>query len=268
MGTNRIVTCRWGKVYSPQHVDKLYDMVNKNCSVPFEFHCFDELDKPEWNAAQKKHFRGLDDPDMRAQGAWSDFERDDCGGLTHYRKLLMFAHDTDSYPNYDPVKDQEIWVKTGWDKSDRILFLDLDVLVLKDLSYFFDLDHSKPWIVKSYWFDGMREEGEWQRQFHLRRCPYFNSSVLTWSPTQNRRIYDTINENLDEVFFTYGVNDNFMFHLFGPWAYDEDRRNHFNVYPPGIITSQQYTPNERGIIHSFEGMSMKEKEDALNDFEW
>lgn len=259
---NRIVAMRWGKVYTDEHVNKLFDQINKNCSVPFEFHLFDNLDNDRWNMAQKKHFRGLDDPDQRAQGAWGDFERDDCGGLTHYRKLLMFAHDLDAYPIQNTTK----WVITEWDPSDRILYLDLDVLVLKDLSYFFDLDDSKPWIVKSYWFDGMREEGEWQRQFHLRRCPYFNSSVLTWKPGQNRPIYDFIDQHLDEVFFTYGVNDNFMFHLFGPWAYEEKRREHFNVYPPGVITSHQYTPNERGIIHSFEGMSIAEKNEALKCF--
>ena len=261
MGKNRVVVCRWGTVYTDEHVNKLYDQVNKNCSVPFEFHCFDELDDNKWRAAQKKHFRGLDDPDMRAQKAWNDFERDDCGGLTQYRKMLMFVHDTDSYRDQDGEK-----VETKWSPEDRILYLDLDVLVLGDLSYFFELDDSKPWIVKSYWFDGLREEGEWQRQFHLRRCPYFNSSVLNWKPGQNRRIFDMINENLDDVFYTYGVNDNFMFHLFGPWAYGQDRREHFNVYPPGIITSQQYTPNERGLIHSFEGMSMAEKEEAMKCF--
>lgn len=255
--TNRIVCMRWGSVYTDEHVEKLFNQVNKNCSVPFDFHLFDNVDDAKWNAAQKLHFRGLDDPDQRAQGAWNDFERDDCGGLTHYRKLLMFKYDTDGY-HVDPPRNTR-HKDLNWSPDDTILYLDLDSIILGDLAWFFDQDMSKPWIVKSYWFD-KGDGGEWKRQYHLRRCPYFNSSVLLWKPGQNRPIFDLINNNLDEVFFTYGVNDNFMFHLFGPYAYDQARREHFNVFPPGIITSQKYSdPLDKGIVHSLEGMSIAEK---------
>ena len=155
----KVVTCRWGSVYTQEHVDKLYYRVKAKCSVDFDFYCFDNPDRSTWREAQKKHFRGLDDPDMRAQGAWNDYERDDCGGLTHYRKLLMFSKDLDErHRNGDRI----------FDLDDTILFLDLDVLILKDIAPFFELDNLNPWIVKSYWFDGEREEGEWQRQFYLR----------------------------------------------------------------------------------------------------
>lgn len=254
--TNRIVCMRWGKVYTDDHVDKLFDQINKNCSVPFDFHLFDNVDNPDWRAAQKKHFRGLDDPDQRAQGAWSDFERDDCGGLTHYRKLLMFNHDIHGY-SLDPPWNTT-FQETNWSQDDTILYLDLDSLILGDLAWFFDQDMSKPWIVKSYWFD-RGDGGEWKRQYHLRRCPYFNSSVLLWKPGQNRPIFDFINDNLDEVFFTYGVNDNFMFHLFGPYALDENRRNHFQHFPQGIITTEEYPEYGRGIIHMLNGLSIEEK---------
>lgn len=241
---NKIVSCRWGSVYTQEHVDKLYDRAKANCSVDFDFYCFDDIDNEEWKAAQKKHFRGLDDPDMRAQKEWSAFERDDCGGLTHYRKFLMFDKDTELF-----------------NSDDTILFMDLDVLILGDLSYFFDLDNEKPWLVKSYWFDGYIEKGQWQRQYYLRRCPYFNSSVQVWKPGQNRVIFDMINDNLDKVFFQYGVNDNFLFHTFGPWTYEKEKREHFNVFDEGIITSQKYC-TDRGIIHSFEGYGMEDKKEC------
>lgn len=258
--TNRIVCMRWGKVYTDEHVEKLFDRVSKMCSVPFEFTLFDNVDNKEWNAAQKLYFRGLDDPDQRAQGSYDDFERDDCGGLTHYRKLLMFVLDIDE-PHFNSSQSNN-WnptVKQQWSADDTILYLDLDSIILGDLAWFFDQDMSKPWIVKSYWFD-KGDGGEWKRQYHLRRCPYFNSSVLLWKPGQNRRIFDLVNNNLNEVFFTYGGNDNFMFHLFGPYAYERERREHFNVFPPGIVTSQKYSdPSDKGIIRSLEGMSIAEK---------
>lgn len=254
---NKVVCMRWGDVYTQEHVDKLYNQVKANCSVAFDFYCYEYVDilaaqyrYPDWGYYQKKHFRGLDDPDQRAQGAWNDFERDDCGGLTHYRKLLMFGLDVDQTLNSEPL----------FNPDDTILYLDLDVIILKDIAPFFQLANDKPWIVKSYWFDkpGL---GEWERQYHLRRCPYFNSSVLVWKPGQNRPIFDFINNNLDEVFYQYGVNDNLMFHTFGPWTHSEERRNHFDVYPQGMVTSEKYSdPDDRGIIHSLEGLSIKEKD--------
>ena len=255
MGKNRIVVMRWGTVYTDEHVEKLHDQIKKHCSVDFTFHLYDNVDQPEWNAAQKEHFRGLDDPDQRAQGAWNDYERDDHGGLTHYRKLLMFRFDTDGYELSG--KNKGTWVEP-FNPDDTILYLDLDSLILGDLAWFFDQDVSKPYIVKSYWFD-RPGTGEWQRQFHLRRCPYFNSSVLLWKPGQNRVIYDFINERLDEVFFTYGVNDNFMMHLFGPWAYAEEKRNHFQHFEQGIITTEEYPEFGRGIVHMLNGLNIEEK---------
>jgi len=246
--SNKIVVMKWGEVYTQEHIDKMFDQVNANCSVPFDFVPLIDVDIPKWNAAQKIHFRGQDDPDQRAEGKWDDFERDDCGGLTHYRKLLMFKEDLDLKVDNKPV----------FDPDDTILYLDLDSLILGDLSYFFDLDNEKPWLVKSYWFDENEGE-EWKRQFHLRRCPYFNSSVMVWKPGQNRRIFDFVNENLDKVFFTYGANDNFMFHAFGPYAYEQERREHFNMFPMGIITSEEYPRYGRGLVHMLNGLSIDEK---------
>lgn len=248
--TNHIVCMRWGKVYTDEHVQKLYDKIKKNCSVPFEFYLFDNVDEPRWNEAQKLHFRGLDDPDQRAQGAWSDYERDDCGGMTHYRKLLMFKLDTE-------IRAFDTGSRIFKD-DDTILYLDLDTVINGDLAWFFDQDMSKPWIVKSYWFD-RGDGGEWKRQYHLRRCPLFNSSVLLWKPGQNRRIFDFIDENLNKVFFTYGVNDNFMFHFFGPWTEDEGRREHFQHFPLGIITTEEYPEYGKGIIHMLNGLDINKK---------
>lgn len=252
---NKIVTIRWGSVYTDQHVEKLHDQAVKNCSVPFDFYCFDNLNNLDWYALQKKHFRGSDDPDQRAEKAWNDFERDDCGGLTHYRKLLMFAHDIDPYC-VDQIN--KAYTNTGFTPDDTILYLDLDSVILGDLSYFFDLENSKPWIVKSYWYDE-NNGAEWKRQYNLRRCPYFNSSVMVWKPGQNRPIYDYVSSKLDECFFTYGANDNLLFHLFGPNTLNTDRRNHFQHYPKGIVTSEEFPSYGRGLVHMLNGLSMQEK---------
>ena len=34
---NYIIYLQWGERYTQNHIDRLFDQVNKNCSVPFEF---------------------------------------------------------------------------------------------------------------------------------------------------------------------------------------------------------------------------------------
>lgn len=245
MGKNRIICARWGSLYSDSDVAKLYNNVKKNCSVDFEFECFDELTS-EWEDYKWKHYRASVEPDSRFDQVQNGYHRDDFGGIPHYRKILLFNEDS------------------KFSHDDTILFLDLDTLILKDLGYFFEeLDDSKPYLVWNYWWDHPYFEGgsEWKRQYHITRCPLFNSSVMRWKPGQNRPIYNFVNSNLSECFFTYPSMDTFMFHNFGPYS-NKDRRNHFNYYDENIITSQRINPietAETGIIHMLEGMSEEEK---------
>lgn len=264
MSKNKLIVNRWGSVYTDEHVEKLYDAVKRKSSVDFDLHIFNDHDDERWNDAQRTHFRGLDDPDQRAQGAWNDYERDDCGGMTHYRKLLMFRDDTDEQWYWDQENEKDVFFK-HFNEDDTLLYLDLDSIIMGDVSYFFDLDNTKPWIVKSYWFDhGIGEE--WKRQYHLRRCPLFNSSVMVWKPGQNRKIFDEVNKNLDKTFFTYGPNDNFLFHRFGPWALNKESREHFNVFEEGYITTEEHVGRfgmRKSIVHMLNGLTMKDKNEEL-----
>ncbi len=94
----RVVCLKWGDKYSPDYVNRLYHAVKRHLALPFEFYCLTENDKglvPEVNVIFL--------PDLGLQGWWY--------------KLLLF--------------------KKGFldfEHEDTILYLDLDVVVLGDLS--------------------------------------------------------------------------------------------------------------------------------------
>jgi hypothetical protein len=243
MSKNKIVYLRWGDTYTQEHVDRLYDQVNKNCSVDFDFITMDVSvgqAYDEMQALQNKHFRGNQDPESSITiNETQVFEREDAGGIAHFRKYLMF------------MRDEEF-------KDCTFLYLDLDTIIKNDLSYFFDLKLSKPMIMRSWQFN---EDLKWQRLYKLRSCPYYNSSVLLWRTGQNRRIFNELSHPkwIEANFFHYGINDNWLFHRFGPNAYDKENRNWFDFFDKHIAVSDEKYMNENTIIHTLAGMNMSEK---------
>lgn len=241
----RIICAKWGSLYTDKDVNSLYKKAKQNCSVDFSFECFDNLDD-SWEVYKLKHYRASTEPTHRIEEFQNGYHRDDFGGIPHYRKLTMFEADK------------------KFNSNDTLLYLDLDTNIQGDLAYFFEkLNNKKPYLVWNYWYEGNDGE-EWKRQYHITRCPLFNSSVMIWKPGQNKPIYDFISNNLDECFFTYPSMDTFMFHQFGPYSYGK-RKNHFQYFKEGIVTTQRaLKENENpGIINMLEGLSHEEKQKCL-----
>ena len=46
--------------------------------------------------------------------------------------------------------------------------------------------------------------------------------------------------------------DNWLFHRFGPWVYDDKRKNLFNPLPKNLVS-------ENGIIDTMSGTTIEEK---------
>ena len=245
---NRVICAKWGTLYSDADVDDLLSKVKKNCSVPFEFECIEEFDET-WEEYKWKHYRASLEPDYRFDAVQNGYHRDDFGGIPHYRKITLFNQDSKYNPN------------------DTILYLDIDTHITGDIGYFFEeLDDDKPYLVWNYWWE--EREEEWKRQFHITRCPLFNSSVMRWKPGQNKPIFDFVTKYTDRCFFTYPSMDTFMFHNFGPYSpgvevesNDGVRKDHFEYYKKGIVTSERVMKpgEERGVIHMLEGLTSKEK---------
>jgi hypothetical protein len=249
---NRVICAKWGTLYSDADVDALLEKVKANCSVPFEFECIEEFDET-WDEYKWKHYRASVEPDYRFDTVQNGYHRDDFGGIPHYRKLTLFNQDS----KYDP--------------NDTILYLDIDTHITGDIGYFFEeLDDHKPYLVWNYWWEARPEE--WVRQYHITRCPLFNSSVMRWKPGQNQQIYDFVNKYTDRCFFTYPSMDTFMFHNFGPYSpgaeaedIDGVRKDHFQYYKKGIVTSERVMEpgDKQGIIHMLEGLTNEEKLDYV-----
>lgn len=245
MSNNKIVYLRWGERYTQEHVDRLFDRVNNNCSIDFDFITMDVSSGKAFEkmqALQKKYYRGNGDPESSiTENPFEIYKREDAGGMAHFRKYIMF------------LRDEE------YDDDDVFLYLDLDTLIQGDLAYFFDLNVKKPYILRSWEFNN---DSMWKRLYNLRCAPYFNSSVMLWKKGQNRKIFNELtNETyIDANFFTYGVNDNWLFHRFGPHTYNNNHKNWFNFFNKGVIISEDPTlENKNTIIKTLAGMSMSEK---------
>ena len=243
---NRIICARWGDLYSKQDVNTLYDKVKKNCSVPFDFVCVDKFDE-SWEEYKWTNYRASLEPDYRFDTVQNGYHRDDFGGIPHYRKITLFDYDK------------------KFNENDTILYLDLDTYITGDLAYFFEeLNDDKPYLVWNYWWEDKPEE--WVRQYHLTRCPLFNSSVMRWKPGQNQKIYDFVNTYTNRCFFTYPSMDTFMFHNFGPYS-NGGRKDHWQYYDRGIVTTERAMEKDEkeGIIHMLEGLSTEEKNSYVYD---
>ena len=241
---NKVVYLKWGTRYTDEHVAALYDKVKNNCSVDFDFITMDHVHISsafkELEKIQKEVFRGTQDPESSiTDNPLQDYIREDAGGFAHFRKYIMF------------LKDIEYC-----EEDDTLLYLDLDTVIKKDLAYFFDLELNKPWIARSWQFN---ENMKWNRLYSLRSCPYYNSSVLLWKPGQCRKIFNQMMKNSYANFFQYGACDNWLFHRFGPYAYDENHKNYFNTFDRGIVASDKNSLSDNTIIHTLAGLDMDEK---------
>ena len=136
-----------------------------------------------------------------------------CSNFWAYRKLYIFNEDL------FPIK------------GNKFLYLDLDILIHQDLKYFFDLEMSKPYIVKGYWND----IDNCKKNYGKIMSTPLNSSVVRWNRGQLKPIYDHVTKNSEVIFFTYRTIDNYYNHFFyNMW---EENESFFNVYPKGDVYS-------------------------------
>ena len=201
---NTILCVKWGDKYGNEYVEKLQEQVENNCSVPFNFYCL--TDKPTQSY------------DIQLPTIWDAYEN---GKFWAYRKLYMFN---------ERVADI---------KGDQFLYLDLDVIIQRDLKYFFELNMERPHIVKGWWND----IEVCKKNYAKFQSPMVNSSVIRWNRAQLQKVYKHINDNLDVIFFTYPTIDNYLNHFWynmhEETRSDVDRsdKSFLNVFPKGDIYS-------------------------------
>jgi hypothetical protein len=109
---NRYVTClKWGNKYSPEYVNRLYNMVQRNLTLDYEFVCFTDSSQ-----GIDKHIRVEPLPKMPVIGWWY--------------KPYFFSADL-------PLKG-------------TVLFLDLDMIVFKNINELFSYKQGKFCIIRDF----------------------------------------------------------------------------------------------------------------------
>ena len=100
-----IICLKWGTKYSSKYVNKLYDGVKKNVTLPFRFHCLTDDVVGIKKEIETSNF--LDLPDY------------DVGKFTHWKKLAIFN-------------------KTLSNLKGMALFLDLDTVITGNIDCFIE----------------------------------------------------------------------------------------------------------------------------------
>ena len=109
---NHIVCVKWGNKYISQYANVLYNMVKRNTTVPYEFHCI--TDDPKGLDPHIKVIKLPNDPWIK----------------TWWSKLWMFNKDFPLQGN--------------------ILYFDLDVIVFKNIDELFNYNPDKFMIIRDF----------------------------------------------------------------------------------------------------------------------
>ena len=177
---NNIFCIKWGDKYDDSYVEKLKKQCEKNCSVDFNFYCFTDNPKQDYDIQLPTYLDSNYDEGRGFFWAW--------------RKCYMFSDD--------------------YVDGDKFLFLDLDVVIHQDLKYFFELTMHKPWIVRGWW-NNMETV---KKNYAKYKSTPLNSSVIRWNRGQMKPVLQQVKNNAEVIFFTYPSLDNyFAHHWYDPW---------------------------------------------------
>lgn len=186
------VACVWvGDKYGVEYVLRLYDAVAANLDMEYEFVCFTDHPPQDWFQPR--------------EGAINyEIQYD---GFPHWwAKLEMF--------NY-----------RNWEPQDRILYLDLDVVVTGDLRDFFMADHHFTMIANF----GVNYQ-------HAK----YNSSVMVWNGQgPAAKVYDDFKNN---------DPDRIMKALHGDQCFIwRSRVDDIRTWPKGMCVSYKYDVRRTGL---------------------
>lgn len=169
----KFVTLKWGTKYGPEYVNRLYNNVKNTYSGPFDFICITDDARKINNDVKTIPIEML-----------PHFSKE--GNVFTIVKIDLFKH----LPFEGPY-----------------VFLDLDVLVLRDLKpYFETFNFSEPRFINNYWVDRRRE----LETFHRGDC-FVNSSFLVWDNNQFEWLYDLYEQNQDIITTKFQTFDKFVY---------------------------------------------------------
>ncbi|MDI9246614.1 hypothetical protein [Marinobacter sp. CHS3-4] len=170
---NTVLCMKWGAKYGPEYVNRLASMVRRNLSVEYRFVCLtdDSL--------------GID-PGVEVQPIPDGLVAID-GPERGWKKLLAFA-------------------VSRYGVKGRVLFLDLDVVILKNIDDFFSIDGDFL-IIKDWNLDGS----------------IGNSSVFRFESGQHHDIIEQFNQEHDSIRRRFRNEQAFL----SAWINDQGRLDYW-----------------------------------------
>jgi len=183
-----VVCLKHGSKYGPEYVNRLYNMIQRNLTIPFKFFCLTENTNgllPQINV--------LPLPTIPVEGWW--------------------------YKPYVFSKDLGL---TG-----EILFLDLDIVIIKNIDCFFNEDKTNLFIIRDF------------TRVNIHKWEKFNSSVFKFHSGTHANIWENFIRNPYEATRSmHGDQD---------WIYKQTRK-HFHYWPDDWCQSYKWEVRKREEI--------------------
>jgi len=212
------VCIKWGDKYSPEYVNNLYRMVERNYTKPFTFTCY--TDEPEGLECDTHPIP--DEDGFLHPKHWFGTEK----YCWDRAKFLVF-------------NSQEWLGYTG-----KWCYFDLDIIIQNNIDDIEELA-LKPRLIHTRWQPSWQKH---ERLFKEMRGTYYNSSVMCWSDEQCVGIYYDVVQYNEMVFTTfYKGSDNYHFwrqqkfwsNLPYDWVYSYNRGVH---HPQDLVKFKYREP--------------------------
>ena len=169
-------TFKWGTLYGPEYVNRLYGSIKKYCDVPFNFTCITDDSAGIHPEVLLLDYNQIGPDSWRAYGQDKIFTRE---------KLCLFDLDIDG---------TKLWV-------------DLDNLIHGDITELVSRDFEKPTFILNHW-NIKKEHG--MKWFGKGSDCHVNSSFVAWQDAQ--WLFDYTDKNLEKLMFTYKSLDKYLYY--------------------------------------------------------
>lgn len=182
---------KWGSLYGPEYVNRIYGGLLKHCSVPFHFVCYTD----------------------NSVGISSQIEVKDIRELRPYNTKMVFTY--------------EKLMLIDKDEYDKNFWIDLDVLVHKDITDIVTRTHDNITFIWNYWNDYER-----MSLFNFGRgvsC-HTNSSFVAWDKGKASWLLNYTIDNWKKIEWTYKSLDKYLF-------YQHFRNNRIKLWENGIFSN-------------------------------
>lgn len=184
------ICCKWGSKYGPHYVNRLKNMVKRNCKDDVTFYCY----------------------------------TDDATGLDSDVVAVEFPDIPNIHPKYWFGKEEyQLGLARCWDRaktvifnshnylntSGRFIFFDLDVIIQNDINPLLTYNLGRPTMMRSWWEN---PKNVCNRGFITTHGTILNGSCQVWSDDQCEPIWKDVLEFQEKIWFTYtGGTDNYHY---------------------------------------------------------